>query len=489
MNAVFGAGAAADEVVVDGDVRLDRAAFEAKVAALAGGLARRGARRGVAVAWQLPNWHEAVLLFHACWRIGAVAVPLPHRLGTVEIGAAVEATDPVVTFAAAGLPLGEAPGCVTVRGGGFADLLESPAAPPAYVHPADVAVVVFTSGSTGAPKAVLHAHRALAYKAFVQARVHGLGRGDAVLMPAPLGHVSGLLNGVLLPAAAGLKVVLMAAWDPSRALALIEQERVSYMGGASTFLTALTASPDFAPERVASLRVVSMGGSAMTPSAIADLGGALQCTVKRTYGCTEAPTVTTLHVGDPPRKGAETDGRPVGEAQVVVADPESRTPVGADEPGEVWLRGPELFAGYAERAANDTAIHRGWFRTGDIGRVDAEGWLTIVGRIKELVIRGGENIATAEVETVLESHPNVMQAVVVGYPDRVLGERVAAVVVADDDFDLDACRRWFAQRGVARFKTPELVVHVDAIPYTHIGKPDRAALRERVVAAGGGPWT
>jgi cyclohexanecarboxylate-CoA ligase len=119
--------------------------------------------------------------------------------------------------------------------------------------------------------------------------------------------------------------------------------------------------------------------------------------------------------------------------------------------------------------------------------LDEEGWLTVAGRIKELIIRGGENIASAEVEALLESHPRVRQAVAVGYPDRILGERVAAVVVADDNFDLDACQRWFVERGVAKFKTPEAVLHIDSIPMTATGKANRSELRAYVatILAGG----
>lgn len=488
LHRAFAASPRPGTAVVDGDVRLAGPALDALAAGLAGGLARAGVGRLDRVAWQLPNWHEAVALFHACWRLGAVAVPLPHRLGRREVTAALDAVAPAALFAAPGVALADEPACIVVRGEGrFADLAASDALPPAAVRPSDIAVVVFTSGSTGVPKAVLHTHRALVYKASAQARVHALGVGDVVLVPAPLGHVSGLLNGVLLPAAAGLTTVLMDAWDPSAAIGLVEREKVTYMGGPSTFLTSMVAAPDFAGGRVASLRVASMGGSAMTPSAIRDLGAALGCTVKRTYGSSEAPTITTLHAGDPASRGADTDGRAVGAAQVAVADPVACRRLPAGEVGEVWVRGPELFAGYAGAAQTAAAVHRGWFRTGDLGRLDPEGWLTIVGRLKELVIRGGENVPTAEVEAALEAHPAVREAVVVGVPDPVLGERVGAAVVADPGFDVEACRRWFEERGMARFKTPEVVVRVAAVPLTHVGKPDRAVIGRLV--AEGAPWT
>jgi acyl-CoA synthetase (AMP-forming)/AMP-acid ligase II len=169
----------------------------------------------------------------------------------------------------------------------------------------------------------------------------------------------------------------------------------------------------------------------------------------------------------------------VGDAVVSVVEPGSVRPLPVGQRGEVLVRGPELFVGYGQEDQTSAAVRRGWFATGDLGTLDEGGWLTIVGRLKELIIRGGENIASAEVERVLERHPDVRQAVVVGCPDRRLGERVAAFVVGSQRVDVDECRRWFAAEGVARFKTPELVVHIDEIPLLGVGKPDRPALRAR----------
>jgi acyl-CoA synthetase (AMP-forming)/AMP-acid ligase II len=150
--------------------------------------------------------------------------------------------------------------------------------------------------------------------------------------------------------------------------------------------------------------------------------------------------------------------------------------------GEVWIRGPELFAGYADAAETAAAMHRGWFRSGDLGVLDEDGWLVITGRIKELIIRGGENISSSEVERALELHPGVKHAVVVGRPDDRLGERVVAFVVGSLEVDVAECQRWFADHGVARFKTPERVVHIDEVPLLAAGKPDRAALKVRAAA-------
>jgi len=486
LGELLGPGRFRGVTLVDEGNQLDHPSLDRAVGALATGLRNRGVEHGDVVAWQLPNWFEVIMLYRSCWLLGAVAAPLHHRLGTGDLAGVLDILDPKVVLSAPGLALAEMRPAVLVRDGSssFDEMLTGPTMAPSAVAGSDIAVGMLTSGSTGQPKIVLHTHRGLAYKAGVQQRVHALRSDDVVLMPAPLSHVSGLVNGVLLPGSCGMRTVLMDVWDPEGALVLIEEEKVSYMGGPAVFLTGMVESAGFRSSRVASLRLASMGGSTMTPAALGALAEQLGCTVKRAYGCTEAPTVATMHASDPPPKGLQTDGRPCGEAEVLVVDPANGTPLGSGQVGEIWLRGPEMFAGYALADQTAEAItDGGWLRTGDLGVIDQDGWLTVAGRIKELIIRGGENIASAEIEGILEAHPAVRQAVVVGYPDPILGERVAAVVLADADFDLQACRRWFAERGVAKFKTPEAILHVGDIPMLPTGKPDRAQLRNYAATA------
>jgi cyclohexanecarboxylate-CoA ligase len=419
------------------------------VARVAGGLRAQGVGRGDAVAWQLPNVPEAMLLYRACWRLGAIAGPIHHQAGAAEVERMLAVLDArVVVEPDAPLPDG-------------APVTRSAA------KASDLAVALFTGGSTGAPKAVLHTHRGLAHKALTMVRVHGLRKRDAVLMPAPLAHVSGLLNGLLVPGAAGMRTVLMARWDAERALQLVQAETITFMIGPPTFFVQLMAAPGFAAARVESLRLVSSGGAGVTPSFVIEATERLGARVKRSYGSTEAPTITSSTSRDSARRAAETDGRPVDQCELHLAPD-----------GELWLRGPELFAGYADPLETREAVTRGWFRTGDLATVDRSGWLTIVGRKKDVIIRGGENIAAAEVEDALVAHPAVREAVAVGYPDAQLGERVCAFVISDAPFDLEACRAWFAERGIARFKTPERVVRVDVLPVLAAGKVDRAALKD-----------
>ena len=442
----------------------DLAPPDPRVARLAGALAALGVGRGDAVAWQLPNGDDAVHLLWACWRLGAVAVPIHHRATAVEAGRLLDA-----------LPVR-----LVLEGDRIAGLTErgEPLTRSA-ARPDDLALVLHTSGSSGAPKAVLHTQATLAHKARTMVGVHGLGPDDVVLMPAPLGHISGILNGVIVPAAAGMRSVLMSRWDPDRALALIERHRVSFMVGPPTFFLGLQDAAGFTAERVSSLRLVSAGGAGVTEAFCAATADAFGAVVKRSYGSTEAPTMATSRVGDDTARGWATDGRAVPGARLRIdGDHGDR---GDRDGGELQVRGPELFVGYAEASRNAGAVtHDGWFRTGDTATLD-DGWLVVTGRLSDVVIRGGENISPGEVEAVLEAHPSVRSAVVVGVPDERLGERACAVLTlaAGTSLDLAAVRQWCDERALARFKWPERVEVVDAVPVLASGKPDRAALRAR----------
>ena len=465
--------------VVDGSTRLGAPAVEDLVARVAGGLRERGVRRGESVAWQVPNSLAAAVLSRACWRIGAVAAPLLHSFGPAEIRGALDQIDPALVLEVHLDAISDPEALVGTLGGAPVRSADCPA------EPSDVAVVLFTSGSTGTPKAVLHTHRGLSWKATLMAQVHGLGASDAVLMPAPMAHISGLLNGVLVPGAAGLRAVLVRKFDPEQALHLVAENRISFLAGPPTFFVAMgTALGEMGGSDVSSIRLVSSGGASVTPAFVEQTARMFDCRVKRTYGSTEAPTVTTSTNDDPFEKARDTDGRAVGLIELQVVDPESGAVLPVGSKGELWVRGPEMFAGYANAEQTASVIAPGgWFRTGDLATVDEDGWLRIVGRLKDTIIRGGENISASEVEAALEAHPSVRQAVVVGYPDPLMGERVAAFVVSSVPFDLEECRRWFTERGMAKFKTPERVEQLDELPLLGSGKPNRAGLQQRAASA------
>ncbi len=470
----------------DSTGRIDAPSLRAAVASLAGGLRGAGVRRGDVVAWQLPNRIEAVLLFRACWRIGAVAVPLHHQVGSSEVAAMVAAVEPRLLLAGPGSHLEGLPGARPVGAGNpdWDGLMAGTPVHDSVPRGFDVAVALFTSGSTGEPKVVLHTHRGLAYKAVTMAAAHGLRPADAVLMPAPLAHISGLLSGVLLPAVVGMRTVLMERWDPEQANLLVPDQRISFMIGPPVYFAGMASSPGFSTAAMSTLRIISCGSMTIAPEFVESTREAFGAVVKRTYGSTEAPTVTTSAWDDPPDKARDTDGHVVSQAELRVIDTGTGRPAHDGTPGELELRGPELFAGYADAAQTRAAMHGSWFRTGDLATLDPEGWLTIVGRTRDIIIRGGENVVPAEVERALEAHPAVQQAVVVGYPDDRLGERVGAcvVAVAREPFGLEECRSWCARLGMARFKAPDRVRRLSSFPTLSLGKPDRGALAALLLA-------
>ena len=462
LTDLFATAPERDDLIVSGDQRISTTAVVERAQGLAAAFNARGIGHGDPVAFQMPNGIDAVALYRACWRIGAVAVPVHPRAGGAQIADVIDQSHPSLLVGHPGSALRDESAAVGI------DELTGGEAPAVECRDSDDALVMFTSGSTARPKGVIHTHASLAVKTLQIAEIHGLTRDDCVLMPAPLAHVSGLLHGVLVPAALGAKTVLAEHWNPAAALRLIEAEQVTWMVGPPTFFIDLMDDPTFDRERVASLRLISCGGAGVTPEFARRAGSELDAVVKRTYGSTEAPSVTTSRFDDPVDRMTTTDGRAFGGTRIRV-----------DEHGELLVSGPEIFRGYLNEGDSAAAFEDGWFRTGDLGVID-DGWLTITGRLDEQIIRGGENISAAEVENHLEAHRSVSAAVALGEPDDRLGSRVAAFVVADDTFDLSACRQWFQSRGAAGYICPERLEHVSEMPLLASGKIDRAALAERL---------
>jgi cyclohexanecarboxylate-CoA ligase len=487
--------------LVDGFIRLSFAEIAARVERLAAGLARLGVARGSVVTVQLPNWWETVVLYWACLRLGAVLNPvLPaHRereLGFVLQEAASEVLVIPGVFRkfdhramAARLP--RCPGRVVVVRDepdagqiAFSSLADGPPAPmPPPPSGEDLLLLMYTSGTTADPKGVLHSHQTLLYEVRSLQGVHSLTERDATLMPSPLTHVSGLIHAVLLPFVLGTRAVLMEQWNADLGLDLLSRESITYMVGAPVFLSDLTYHPELAKKPPTELRLFSCGGAGVSADLIVESRRLLGCVSKRVYGSTEFPTLTTTGPDDPPDRGARTEGRVIGAAELRVVDDRGRDlPPG--EEGEMLARGPECFLGYENAALDDEAFTAdGWFRTGDLGIVDPEGYLTVSGRKKDIIIRKGEKISAAEIESLIARHPAVADAAVLALPDIVTGERACACVIlrANATLTLDELCRFLLGSRLARHKLPEALEIVSELPRTASGKVQKHVLKEQIL--------
>jgi cyclohexanecarboxylate-CoA ligase len=339
---------------------------------------------------------------------------------------------------------------------------------------------------------VLHTHNTLRAEADGVERAHECSKDDVLLLTMAMAHIGGVLYGILLGLTVGLRVVLLDRWNPEVAIDLVERERVTMYPAVPVFVRGMLAAPSFRRSRMESMRLCTLGGTPITADDVRTTEDGFGCWCKRSYGSTEMPTLTTGPRHDPMARVAGTDGIPVGPSEIrIVDDTGTDLPVGA--PGEIWCRGPELFVGYADPSRNDDAFAEGgWYRTGDVGALDEDGFLTVVGRKSDMIIRGGENISPLEVEEVLAEQAEVVEAAVVGMPDETMGERSCAfVVVRDRSFDFATMVARLRAGGLATFKIPERLEVRDALPRTDTGKVRRDALRAEVAGllaggAGGG---
>jgi cyclohexanecarboxylate-CoA ligase len=475
--------------VVDGPTRLTVAELRDQSARVAAALAARGVRPGDVVAWQLPNWWEAVVFAWAIWRGGAIASPITPSLGAHEVGFILQQTGARVvavprTFRGTDYPslltdAGFAGDVIVVRD---EPLPEAAPVADAAVHVDDPAVILWTSGTTSEPKGVVHTHQSLRVEADTIAAAHDMRPEERLLLPMPITHVAGLTYGVLQTVADGITAVFMDTWEPGRALALLEQEQIGVMISTPVFMRTMIDHQSFATTDRSSVRLFSLGGAGVAPAMVREGAATFDCWCKRTYGSTEYPTLTTGRKGDDPERDATTDGPLIGACELRIVDPQSLADVEPGTPGELLARGPEMFSGYLDPALDaDAFAPEGWFRTGDLATYDGE-YLTIVDRLKDIIIRGGENISALEVESAIVTHPDVAEAACVAMPDPIMGERICAYVIAHDGAEptLGAIRRHLEARGFARFKLPERLELRADLPRTASGKVQKAPLREEL---------
>jgi acyl-coenzyme A synthetase/AMP-(fatty) acid ligase len=473
--------------------------------ALGDALAARGIRRGDVVAAQLPLWEETATLYYACSVLGAVLLPIVHIYGPREMNfilgesaarmLVVPDTWGSIDYLDRIARLDDLPALENVvvvgddRGGRRTvawDELASGGAPRPPLTPADaddVILLLYTSGTEAMPKGVQHTHNTLLAEIrsqLIQDRASEQPAGATVyLQPFPAGHVGCVLS-VLQAFATGRRTIFMDKWNGDDAAALIERHQVTAMGATPFFLNSLMDSARRGDFDLSSLREI-VTGAAGVPATVVERAQEFGWAAYRCYGSTEHPTITSSSPDDPLELRATTDGPPLPGCHIRILG-EDGVDVPDGQEGEIVSLGPEQFCGYRDAALNESAFtSEGWFRTGDIGRL-LDGRLVVTDRAKDVIIRGGENISSLEVETVLLKHPRIVDAAAFAVADDRYGERVCAVVVLNDSEPLstDDLYRHFVAAGTAKHKTPEHLYVVDALPRNASGKVLKSELRQRV---------
>jgi cyclohexanecarboxylate-CoA ligase len=487
--------------LVHGGIRLSYAELASEAEALAAALAAAGVRVGDVVSYQLPNGREAILTALAALRIGAVANPIVPIYRRKEVSFIVAQAKPAVIFAPAAYRGfnhadmmveiagaatsviscgGDVPGAIAFdrflegyRGRGCALPDASPDAD---------ALLLYTSGTEGDPKGVRHSQRNLIVEAKSVIAATDVTADDPIFMASPLTHITGFMYGSILSVVLRTKLCLMDGWAADAAADMISVEGCTWTAGATPFLQGLL--DDRLADRIATLKKFRCGGADVPPKLIRD-ARARGIRAMRTYGCSEHPTISG-GVFDDPGKAATTDGRVHAANAVRIVDLDDETKVlAAGAMGEIQSRGPEVFLGYRDPGLDSKAFTPdGWLRTGDIGRLDEQGYITVIGRKKDIIIRKGENISAKEIEDLLIEMPEIALVAVVGIPDAERGEMTVAVCVPAPHASptLAAITRHLERAGLARQKFPERLELVAELPMNAAGKIRKVDIRKRLAA-------
>jgi len=485
------------------------AQMRAEALQLVTALTEAGLEPGDAVAFQMPNWREAVVAFYGLAMGGFVLVPIVHIYGPKEVRFVLAESHARAYISAdryghvdyLDIVDGSAPGSLpdlrlhlvvgSAGGGAGRDLTRAGwdvvehAAPAERVAPADpddVCVLAYTSGTTSDPKGVMHTHRTLLAE-LLHMRTW-ITPESPNLMGSPVTHATGMLGAVLGPMQVGQNIHLIDRWDPARALDVMLEAGIGAGTGASVFLASIIDHPDFTPEHARHMDRVGLGG-APVPPALAERAAAHGVVIIRAYGSTEHPSVTGGAFDEPAEKRHRTDGRPMLGVEIRLRD-DGGAPVAPGIAGEIWSRGPDLFAGYTDPTLHDGAFDDdGWYRTGDMGVLDDDGFLTITDRLNDVIIRGGENLSAAEIEEAIATLPQIAELAVVAAPDARLGEHACAIVRLAPDappIELRDITERLAQAGLARQKWPEELRVVSDFPRTASGKIRKVDLRRELRA-------
>jgi cyclohexanecarboxylate-CoA ligase len=488
------------------EIRLTYAELGQWVDKIALSLLDRGVDRGDVVAFQLPNWWEFTALFYACNRIGAVANPLMpifrqrelrFMLGFAAAKVAVvpalwRGFDHMAMMREIRTDLPHLRHVFAVGGAGEASFesafLDRPAVADAERRrlaklrpdPNEVVELIYTSGTSGEPKAVMHTANTVLAPARCFIEDIGLTSHDVIFMGSPYAHQTGFLYGMLMPVMLATTTIALDAWCAADAVPLITREGVTFSMGSTPFLSDMVNLPDAARQQVSrTLRTWVCAGAPIPRVLVQRAKAEMHLDVLSCWGMTENAGLTITRKSDPQVKVFETDGRALPGNEVRVVD-DQKQPVPADTVGHLQARGITHFVGYLKKPQLNSIDADGWFDTGDLARMDRDGYIRIVGRTKDVIIRGGENVPVAEVENLIYRHPCVAECAVVAMPDERLGERACAFVTpkADAQLDLRELTRFLGEQGMAKPYWPERLELMNEMPRTPSGKIQKFKLRE-----------
>ncbi len=487
---------------------LSYAELNEKVTRMAAGLAGLGVAKGDVVSCQLPNWWQMTALHLACIRIGAVLNPLMPIFREHELRFMLAQAESKV-FVVPGVFRGfdhaamarglkaelTALEQVLVVGGEGPDSFENTLLERAWERETDTAELfrerrpggddvvqlLYTSGTTGKPKGVMHTSNTLMSHIRPFATRLGLGNDDTVFMPSPLAHQLGFLYGLMLPVYLQATAVLQDTWKPAEAVDIIRAERPSLMLGSTPFLADIAEQAEAHGPDLQSLKLFMCAGAPIPSPLVEKAARNLPTRIISAWGMTENGAVTTTRPGDAPSRAVHTDGLPLPFMELKVTDLEGNTlPPGQE--GPLYVRGASLFVGYFKQPELYGVDAEGWFPTGDLARLDEQGYVRITGRSKDVVIRGGENIPIVDIENALYQHPAIQAVALVGRPDERLGERLCAYVTLKEGVEsltLTDVTAFLSERQVTRQYQPEFLVVLDELPRTPSGKIQKFKLREQ----------
>jgi cyclohexanecarboxylate-CoA ligase len=496
---------------VDASGRLTWSQLARTVERVAYGLGEHGIGAGSVISCQLPNWTEFVVLALAATRLGAILNPIPPTYRANELRFILETLEAQALVVprrfrsfdyvemAEGLRA-NAPRLERVwvaRGTPgrdmlpFAALLETAwetragRRPLAGTDPNAVTEVIFTSGTTGEPKGVMHTSNTVLSIIYPLIERLGFSERDVTLMSSTFGHQTGFLYGYSMTVLLGGRGVWLDVWNAEEAARLIAAERVTFSMGATPFLQDLTGTPALERHDASSLRLFISAGAPIPRKLVEDARRRLGCAISAGWGMTENGCVTCNGLDDPDEKVFGTDGAPLPGMEVAIVDDDGvRLPAGVE--GNLLVSGHSQFVGYWKRPEFTREAHTadGWFKTGDRGVIDEGGYLSITGRSKDLIIRGGENISAFEVENALFTHPKVSGIALVAMPDARLVERACAFVIPRPGAPptLAELVDYLEARKLARHKFPERLELVSEFPMTPSGKVQKYKLREVIAA-------